>query len=121
MSVPSATTAPFNTAHALFLRGSADPTLPPTSLLFRGVNVSSTSKYPALPSRSTGIAIGSTREERDEQRSYAKGLQTWMGEEAGFWDEAEAGGRDGWFVGRPFDLELADVWWSLRCRCALTS
>lgn len=37
-------------------------------------------------------------------------MQSHLGEEeVGFWSEAEKGGKEGWFVGRPLMMDEADV------------
>jgi hypothetical protein len=96
------------TSHSYFLRPSHQPSHPPVALLLRGVNLSSTSKYPSFTD--TQLAkLGGTRDERDKRRSHAAGMQSHLGERAGLYSEAEAGGRDGWFVGHPLLLDEADV------------
>ncbi|WWD15903.1 hypothetical protein CI109_100327 [Kwoniella shandongensis] len=105
-----------STSHAYFLQPSSDPALPPTALLLRGVNLSSTSKYPTLPEslpqystlRSDPAKL--SRKERDDIRRVLAGQESHLGEdETRWWSEAEEGGREGWFSGRPFPVEEADV------------
>lgn len=65
---------------------------------------------------------GNTREERDASRLKAMGHRTDLpaegqaGGKMGIWDEAEKGGREGWFVNRPMHEEWADVCSSPRSR-----
>lgn len=49
-------------------------------------------------------------EDNQSQRYRKAGARSHLSEEeVGFWSEAENGGRDGWFVGRPLMMEEADV------------
>jgi hypothetical protein len=100
-----------STSHSSFLCPSPIPSHPPVSLLLRGVNLSSTAKLPTFPpkqSQEDGHTEAS-REERDRMREYQSGLRTSLGEEGDLWSEAEEGGREGWFVGRPLAEDGADV------------
>lgn len=63
-----------NTSHGQFLRTKVGPGLPPVSVLLRGVNLASSSKYPSFLTSTSGSDI---------------------------WSEAEQAGDD-WFVGQPF-------------------
>ena len=99
-----------NTSHSQFLRPSTNSSYPPTSLILRGVNLSSTSKYPNLKQKGHTEPPGSTREARDAARLSRSGVQSRLSdEEGGIWSDAEAGGYDGWFVGHPFVEDEADV------------
>nr|XP_019042696.1 hypothetical protein I302_08401 [Kwoniella bestiolae CBS 10118]OCF21626.1 hypothetical protein I302_08401 [Kwoniella bestiolae CBS 10118] len=101
-----------DTSHSYFLQPSPTPGAPPVGLLLRGVNIGSTSKFPTLPTSLTEYddLTTSSRADRDRKRQILAGQQSHLGEEeVEFYSEAEAGGRDGWFVGRPFPLEEADV------------
>ncbi|WVF72138.1 hypothetical protein IAT40_006950 [Kwoniella sp. CBS 6097] len=103
-----------STSHSYFLKQSVIEGSPPIALLLRGVNLSSTSKFPIIqdPSRSGSYTSteGKTRAERDEKRRILAGQLSHSGEEeVRFYSEAEEGGKDGWFVGRPFPEEEADV------------
>ncbi|ORY33812.1 glycoside hydrolase superfamily [Naematelia encephala] len=96
------------TSHSNFLSPADDPADPPVAHLLRGVNWSSTAKFPSFPPRESSHPT--TRKERDELRTYKTGVHTGIGEEEGrFWSEAEEGGRDGWFVGRPIEEDAADL------------
>nr|XP_018263853.1 uncharacterized protein I303_03727 [Kwoniella dejecticola CBS 10117]OBR86011.1 hypothetical protein I303_03727 [Kwoniella dejecticola CBS 10117] len=104
--------AVLDTSHSYFLQPSGNPGDPPIALLLRGVNLGSTSKYPTLPNSLTEYSNlqGSSRSERDHKRRILAGQESHLGEEeVGLYSEAEQGGRDGWFVGRPFPIEEADV------------
>ncbi|WWC90036.1 uncharacterized protein L201_004966 [Kwoniella dendrophila CBS 6074] len=104
--------AHLDTSHSYFLKPSSVPGGPPVSLLLRGVNICSTSKNPTLPNSLSEYQNLSevTRNERDQKRRILAGQESHLGEEeVRFYSEAEEGGRDGWFVGRPFPLEEADV------------
>ncbi|WWD10145.1 hypothetical protein V865_008279 [Kwoniella europaea PYCC6329] len=101
-----------DTSHSYFLQPSSVPGGPPVGLLLRGVNLSSTSKFPTIPNSLSQYQdlTGVSRSDRDQKRQLLAGQQSHLGEEeVGFYTEAEQGGRDGWFVGRPFPLEEADV------------
>ncbi len=110
---PSAQPQLLSTAHGHFIEPSPYPGHPPIARLLRGVNLSSSSKFPtfAPPSHDTLPQQGKTREERDARREKALGYRTDIPaqEVDGVWDEAEAGGREGWFVNRPLHQEWADV------------
>lgn len=111
----STTTIPLiSTAHGFFLESSSTPGHPPLARILRGVNLSSSSKYPTFlsaPEDDTLPQSGNTREERDANRAKEMGYRTDLPaqEPGGKWDEAESGGRDGWFVNRPMHEEWADV------------
>jgi hypothetical protein len=110
MSVPSqAAPRHIYTAHSDFLLPPKTPSHPPSSLLLRGVNLSS--KFPSTSSSSREQQDPqSTRAERDEARRHASGVQSHMDDaEGGLWSEAEKGGKDGWFVGHPLALDGAEV------------
>ncbi|WRT67127.1 uncharacterized protein IL334_004093 [Kwoniella shivajii] len=112
MVAPNPSRSQLDTSHSYFLQPSSTTGGPPIGLLLRGVNISSTSKYPTLPQSLDEYQdlAGRTRDERDKKRRILAGQESYLGEEeVGFYSEAEQGGRDGWFVGRPFPLEEADV------------
>lgn len=101
-----------STAHGFFLEPSPIPGHPPVARILRGVNLSSSSKYPTFPDTANVVPqSGNTRQERDANRHKAMGFRTDIPaqEKGGIWDEAEAGGRDGWFVNRPMHEDWADV------------
>lgn len=99
-----------DTSHSHFLIPSTDPSYPPVSVLLRGVNLSSTSKFPNFAkTTSPSTSERSNRTERDAARLHSAGVQTHLGVEGSLWDEAERGGDEGWFVGHPFDLDATDV------------
>lgn len=82
--------------------------VPTRTLCLRGVNLSSTAKYPSLPPRDRDAEHETTtREQRDMWREEEAGMKSHLYD--GMWEEAEAGGRDGWFVGRPMRLQGIDV------------
>jgi len=112
-TTPSPTLPKLRTAHGHFLLPPSSPSLPSPSLLLRGVNLSSSSKFPPFPP-STPKPTG-TREERDRARLEDSGWRTDIPAQNGWWEEAEKGGRDGWFVGRPLKEDEADVhFWRLK-------
>jgi hypothetical protein len=85
-----------------------DDRQPTRTLCLRGVNLSSTAKYPSLPARDRDAEHETTsREQRDMWREEEAGMKSHLYD--GMWEEAEAGGRDGWFVGRPLRMEGIDV------------
>ena len=101
---------PINTSHAEFHKQANNPDLPPISLLLRGVNLSSASKFPAWSTpRPYAHKTDLTRVERDELREWDAGIQTQIANEEAFWGEAEKGGRDGWFVGHPLQEDGLEV------------
>lgn len=108
-STPSPTLPKLKTAHGHFLLPPSSPSLPSPSALLRGVNLSSSSKFPPFPP-STPDPTG-TREQRDRARLEDSGWRTDIPAQNGWWEEAEKGGRDGWFVGRPLKEDEADVSW----------
>jgi hypothetical protein len=75
-----------DTSHGDFLKASTDKNLPPVAVILRGVNLSSSSKFPSVQADGSGL---------DEAEL--------------FWDEAEKGGRDGWFVNHPLAEHELDV------------
>jgi hypothetical protein len=106
-----------STAHGFFLQPSPIPGHPPVARILRGVNLSSSSKYPTFAG-TEGIVpqTGRSREERDANREKAMGYRTDLPAQGsqevparGIWDEAEEGGREGWFVNRQVHEEWADV------------
>ena len=100
------------TSHSSFLRSSPDPAQPPIALLLRGVNLSSTSKFPNIPNPPSirGDTTRSSRKQRDLERQSRAGVLSHLSEEqAAIWTDAEKGGRPGWFVGHPFAEEQVDV------------
>ena len=98
-----------DTSHSQFLKPPPHPDLPPVSVLLRGVNLSSTSKYPSSRTQRPGADAGSTRTARDDLRRWEAGVETHLSDEDLFWGEAERGGRDGWFVGHPLQEEGMEV------------
>jgi len=90
-----------DTSHSQFLKPPPHPNLPPISVLLRGVNLSSTSKYPSSSTTRPNGQVGATRTARDDLRRWEAGVETHLSDEDLFWGEAERGGRDGWFVGHP--------------------
>ncbi|KAK4686623.1 hypothetical protein P7C73_g3500, partial [Tremellales sp. Uapishka_1] len=107
-----ATPTPLTTSHSYFLRKSDDASHPPISLILRGVNLSSTAKYPTFAEAQNlpPLSESSTRAERDERRRILTGVASHLDDAGGgLWTEAEEGGRDGWFVGRPLMLDEADI------------
>ena len=117
-----------DTAHGQFLQTIDESTV---ALTLRGVNLSGNSKFPNFSKHGSTNTPGDGSQDawspfgkdsiegqdlkgkgratRDEERRSKRGVDTSLGEEAGFWTEAKKGGEDGWFVGRPSDLEDADV------------
>lgn len=95
-----------STGHSAFLKPALQQGHPARSLILRGVNLSSTAKFPHYPESSIPRP-GQTRDERDRRRWIRAGLKSH--EEQGLWDEAEKGGHEGWFNGAPFPLDEADV------------
>jgi hypothetical protein len=101
---------PIDTSYSNFLKRSTDSNLPPISLLLRGVNLSSTSKFPSWTApRPYAHKKELTRTERDELREWDAGVQTQVANPETFWGEAEKGGHDGWFVGHPLQEDGMDV------------
>ncbi|WVR05246.1 hypothetical protein IAU60_002258 [Kwoniella sp. DSM 27419] len=102
-----------STSHAYFLQTNPTRGGPPVALLLRGVNLSSTSKYPTLPQSLTDyedVASTSSRKARDVKRRTLAGQETHLGEDqVRLFSEGEEGGRDGWYVGRPFPEQDADI------------
>ena len=95
-----------NTSHGQFFLPSALPDQPPIAVVLRGVNLSSSSKYPASKGPQPELANGvGDRHARDQLRQWEAGIQTYIDNED-VWNEAKEGGRDGWFVGHP--LQEAD-------------
>lgn len=92
-----------DTAYSHFLQQSSDQTLPPVSLILRGVNLSSTAKFPAFSQPPTHPT---TRSERDSYRRWQAGQQSHLED---LYDEAETGGREGWFVGHPLAEDGIEV------------
>lgn len=118
MSGPAAADTHISTSHSYFLRPAPNPSHPPISLLLRGVNISSTSKYPNLSNRPpiTGDDATASRTQRNDARRLRAGVQSQLSEEdGGMWRNAEAGGSEGWFVGHPFTEDKVDV----SCFCLL--
>lgn len=95
-----------STGHSAFLKPSLQEGHPARSLILRGVNLSSQSKFPHYPEHSIPPQA-QTRKERDRRRWQRAGFKSHEAE--GLWDEAEKGGREGWFNGAPFPLDEADV------------
>lgn len=95
-----------STGHSAFLKPALQEGHPARSLILRGVNLSSTAKFPHYPESSIPQP-GGTREERDHRRWLRAGLKSH--ELEGLYDDAEGGGREGWYNGAPFPLDEADV------------
>ena len=106
-----------DTSHSYFLKQPSNPDLPPISLILRGVNLSSTSKFPSWTTpRPYAHNAELTRTERDELREWDAGVQTQIANAETFWGEAEKGGHDGWFVGHPLQEDGMDVSDNRGCR-----
>jgi hypothetical protein len=95
-----------STGHSEFLKAALQEGHPARSLILRGVNLSSSAKFPHHPSEKIPEATDS-RSQRDHRRWLRGGVKSH--EPEGLWDEAELGGREGWFNGAPFPLDEADV------------
>lgn len=113
MTAPPADFELLSTGHSTFLKPSHQPDAPARSIIFRGVNLASTSKFPrpnGLPSI-TGDGVGDgTRKDRDKLREAKAGAKSHLDEEESrFYSDAEEGGKEGWFNGAPFPIEEADV------------
>lgn len=91
-----------DTAYSHFLQRSPDHSTPPISLILRGVNLSSTAKFPASDNPPQPPT---TRSLRDQLRQWQAGQQSHLDP----YSEAEAGGRDGWFVGHPLPEDGIEV------------
>jgi len=101
---------PINTSHSYFLKQDSNPNLPPISVMLRGVNLSSTSKFPSWSTpRPYAHKTGLSRTERDELREWDAGVQTQIANPERLWSEAEKGGHDGWFVGHPLQEDGMEV------------
>jgi hypothetical protein len=109
MSRPESDLDLISTGHSDFLKPSLQQGHPARSLILRGVNLSSTAKFPHYPA-DTIPESSDSRSQRDHRRWIRSGVKSH--EPAGLWDDAEAGGREGWFNGAPFPLDEADVSWS---------
>ncbi|ORX39856.1 glycoside hydrolase superfamily [Kockovaella imperatae] len=96
-----------DTADANFLIPSDANSSTPRSILLRGVNLSSSSKYPCHSGRFEPSE--STRSDRDASRKHQAGIHSALGEEYGFYSDAEKGGYDGWFVDRPLPEKEAET------------
>lgn len=95
-----------STGHSAFLKPALQDGHPARSMILRGVNLSSSAKFPHYPESSIP-GPGESREDRDRRRWLRAGLNSH--ETEGLWDEAEKGGHEGWFNGAPFPLDEADV------------
>jgi hypothetical protein len=119
---PSSDLPVLQTAYNSFLLPAPASGAPAPSVLLRGVNLSSSSKFP--PFAEPVKEASGTREERDQTRLDALGWRTDLPGESGWWDEAEAGGREGWFVGRPIreeDADVSEIHRSSCCSCTIPS
>ena len=92
MSMPSIVgTQRIDTVDCNFLLPSSDNT---RTILLRGVNLASSAKYPNYSaSRRPKSPSGKDRKSREAKRKLQAGINSSMGEEWGFWSEAEKGGR----------------------------
>jgi len=106
MSRPQPDMDLISTGHSAFLKPSLQQGHPARSLILRGINLSSSAKFPHYSAVDIPDASGS-RAHRDHRRWMRAGVKSH--ESAGLWDEAETGGREGWFNGAPFPLDEADV------------
>ncbi|RXK36432.1 hypothetical protein M231_06276 [Tremella mesenterica] len=97
------------TSYGNFFRSPVHVTEVPTSLILRGVNLGSSAKVPAFRPDTYSNLPQDTREQRDEYRRHLAGFSTHVGGQGALWDEAERGGREGWFVGHPLQEEEADL------------
>ena len=95
-----------STGHSAFLKPALQQAHPARSLILRGINLSSSAKFPHYTADSIPDATDS-RSQRDHRRWMRAGVKSH--EPSGLWDEAESGGHDGWFNGAPFPLDEADV------------
>ena len=105
MSGPADQDALVSTSHSNFFRPPPSPSQPPIAILLRGVNLSSTSKFPNISRQAPAHHDLSllNRAQRDEARRARAGVQSHLSEEeGGMYSGAEKGGREGWFVGHPF-------------------
>lgn len=106
MSRPSPDLDLISTGNSAFLKPSLQKGHPARSLILRGVNLSSSAKFPHHPADSIPEPSDS-RAQRDHRRWLRGGIKSHEAE--GLWDEAESGGHEGWFNGAPFPLDEADV------------
>jgi hypothetical protein len=106
MSRPALDMDLISTGHSAFLKPSLQEGHPARSLILRGINLSSTAKFPHYTPDAIPDATGS-RTQRDHRRWMRAGVKSH--EPDGLWDEAESGGHEGWFNGAPFPLDEADV------------
>jgi hypothetical protein len=106
MARPSLDTDLISTGHSAFLKPALQQAHPARSLILRGINLSSSAKFPHYTADSIPDATDS-RSQRDHRRWMRAGVKSH--EPSGLWDEAESGGHEGWFNGAPFPLDEADV------------
>lgn len=106
MSRPTTDMDLISTGHSAFLKPALQQDHPARSLILRGINLSSSAKFPHHTPDSIPDATES-RSQRDHRRWMRAGVKSH--EPGGLWDEAESGGHDGWFNGAPFPLDEADV------------
>jgi hypothetical protein len=106
MARPPLDTDLISTGHSAFLKPALQQAHPARSLILRGINLSSSAKFPHNTAESIPDAAD-TRSQRDYRRWMRAGVKSH--EPSGLWDEAESGGHDGWFNGAPFPLDEADV------------
>jgi hypothetical protein len=95
-----------STGHSAFLKPALQLGHPARSLILRGINLSSSAKFPHYSADSIPDAFDS-RSQRNHRRWMRAGVKSH--EASGLWDEAESGGHEGWFNGAPFPLDEADV------------
>lgn len=108
MALPHTNHETILTAYGSFFKYSPARDAFPRSVLLRGVNLSSTAKFPR--STRSQAQVPGARKARDVNRLQASGIYR-RPEDAKdyFWSDAEEGGPEGWFNDAPFLEEEADV------------